>query len=206
METVTHMTGIRILGRRALELDNRRSLFMSYGNRTHGTRKASASAATHWTGGEFQTPVVKEENKEASKLEEIVDQAQDVLVQTRSVFPFTLFPTHITIDRHKLTIVYREFFQFEQTVSVPIEDIKNVQADAGPFFGTLTITSDLFINNTQKIPWLKRRDVRYIQQLVQGAMVALKEKIDISKVPSPKLCDLLIELGSGHSPTVLGTV
>lgn len=195
------MSGIRILGRHALWLDQTPGRLRLYPNRLHISRKARAAGAARWLISELRTARQSITNKEASRLEKIVKQSQDILIHTKSVFPFTLFPTHLTIDRHKLTIVYREFFRFEQTVSVPIEDIKNIQADAGPFFGSLTITSDLFINNTQVISYLKRNDVRRIQQLVQGAMVALKEKIDISKVDTKDLCRLLTDLGAGHAPT-----
>src|SRR5581483_1745664 len=105
-----------------------------------------------------QSPQAKPVSEE-KKLREAVHQSQNILVQTSTVFPFTLFPAQLTIDRHKLTIVYRKFFNVEQRVSVPIEDIKNVQADVGPFLGSLTITSDLFINNIQKVDYLRRNDV-----------------------------------------------
>lgn len=141
----------------------------------------------------------KEASPEEKKLKAMANESHTILIQARSVFPFTPFPTTITIDRHKLTIVYKRFFAVEQTVSVPLETIKNIQADFGPFLGSLIITSDLFINNTQKIDYLHRRDVRKIQKLVQGAMVAIKEHIDINKVETHKLRPLLSDLGAGHS-------
>lgn len=137
--------------------------------------------------------------EELSKLKEVAQDAQEVLVCVHSVFPFSLFPDTITLDRHKLTIVYRTFFKVEQTVSVPLADIKNIQADMGPFFGSLTVTSDHFINNTQTVNYLWRKDVKQIQELIQGAMVAKNEQIDITKVETKELHNLLTDLGRGHS-------
>lgn len=135
---------------------------------------------------------------EKNKLEEVAEESHSVLAKARTVFPFTLFPDTITIDRHKLTIVHRAFFEIEQTAAVPIENIKNVEANHGPFFGSLTVTSDHFVNNTQTLNYLRRSDAETIQKLVQGAIVAFKESIDISGIPTKKLHELLIDLGEGH--------
>ena len=142
---------------------------------------------------------ISKAKQELKKLQQVTKESQDVLFKVNSVFPMALFPDTITVDRHKLTIIYRQFFWMEQTVSVPLADIKNIQADMGPFFGSLTVTSDHFINNTQTITYLWRKDAKCIQELVQGAMMAYKEQIDITKVSTKELFKLLTELGKGHS-------
>lgn len=140
--------------------------------------------------------------KVEKQLENVVNESHVVLAKANSVFPFQLFPDTISIDRHKLTIVHREFFGVEKTVSVPIENIKNIEADIGPFLGSITITSDLFINNTQEVKYLTSGDARRFQKLVQGAVVAQREEIDLNKIGTKKLRTLLIDLGSGHHNTV----
>lgn len=85
---------------------------------------------------------------------------------------------------------------------MPIENIKNIQADTGPFFGSIVITSDHFINNTQTVNWLKRHEAEEIQCLVQGIMVAVKEQIDISKIETEELKSLLKNLGEGRTDKV----
>jgi hypothetical protein len=142
--------------------------------------------------------------KVEKQLENVVNESHVVLAKAKSVFPFQLFPDTVSIDRHKLTIIYREFWGVEKTVSVPIENIKNIEADIGPFLGSLTITSDLFINNTQEVKYLTSGDARRIQKLVQGAVVAQREEIDLNKIGTEKLRTLLIDLGSGHTNSVSG--
>lgn len=159
------------------------SMGAGYGN---GPKKAPAKAAT----------------KEEQKLRDAVHETHKTLATARSVFPFSLFPDTVTIDQHKLTIVYRRFFGIQQSVSVPIENIKNIQADTGPFFGSITITSDHFINNTQTVNWLKRYEAEEIQRLVQGIMVAVKEQIDISKIETGELKGLLKGLGEGRTDKI----
>jgi len=146
-----------------------------------------------------QSQEERSKQDETRKLHEAVKDTHRILAQARSVFPFMLFPDMITVDRQKLTIVYKQFFKSHQTVGVPLENVKNIQADLGPFFGSLTITSDQFINNTQTITHLARGDAKNIQQLVQGIVAAISEGIDLSKIEKTgELKDLLCKLGEGH--------
>jgi hypothetical protein len=142
------------------------------------------------------------DSKDAMKLQAVVRESHTILAKARSVFPFQLFPDSVNIDRHKLTIVRRQFFGIEQKVSVPLENVKNIEADLGPFFGSITVTSDLFINNTQTVHFLWRDDARKIQKLVQGAVVAQGEGIDLNKIEVIQLQKMLIDLGSGHSKSM----
>ncbi|HWB38872.1 MAG TPA: hypothetical protein VG604_01390 [Candidatus Saccharimonadales bacterium] len=135
---------------------------------------------------------------EYDKLKTVAKESQGLLAKVETIFPLTLFPDTLIIDRHKLAITYRNFFKVAQEVSVPIETIKNIQADMGPFFGSVTITSDNFINNTQTVGFLKRSDIKLVQKILQGAMVAVKENIDISKVETPQLKKQLMLLGEAH--------
>jgi hypothetical protein len=148
---------------------------------------------------EDESKTESKDNKEEKKLKEIVKESHTTLAKAKAVFPFNFFPDLITIDQHKLSIVYRQFFGIKQTVSVPIENIKNIQADLGPFFGSITVTSDHFINNTQTVNYLTRYDAERIQKLVQGIMVAVKEGVDISKVENHELGELLTDLGRGRT-------
>lgn len=137
--------------------------------------------------------------KGIEKLQDIVEKAQTILIKSSAVFPFDLFPDTITIDRKKLTVVHRHFFNAKQTACVQHSDIKNIQAVVGPLFGSLTVTSDHFINNIQTIKFLPKRDVLAIQQLVQGFIIANHEDIDMSEIENSKLVELLDTLGRGEA-------
>lgn len=152
------------------------------------------------------TPIAEETSTEEdtrkkaiSKLQGVVEKAQNVLIKSTAVFPFDLFPDSITIDRQKLTVVHRSFFNVKQTVSVQHSDIKNIQADIGPFFGSLTVTSEHFINNIQTIRFLPKEEVLSIQQLVQGFIIANNEGVEMSDIDDEKLVSLLNQLGRGEA-------
>jgi hypothetical protein len=49
---------------------------------------------------------------------------------------------------------------------------------------------------------LWRDDAKKIQKLVQGAVVAQAEGIDLNKIATRELRSLLIDLGSGHTKSM----
>lgn len=138
-------------------------------------------------------------DKGTEKLYDVAIKAHDILLSANTVFPFILFPDTITIDREKVTIVHRPFFRMAKIVSVRIHDLLNVEADVGPFFGTVHLTSRYFLNNPESINYLWRSDAAKVQRLLQGYIIAQHEKIDCSKIPKEELCILLDDLGRGSS-------
>lgn len=67
-------------------------------------------------------------------LVEAIGNSRDILVRATTVFPLTLFPDTLTIDRTKITITHRDFFKVAEVMSIGIEDVLNVTATVGPFF------------------------------------------------------------------------
>jgi hypothetical protein len=197
------MNNVRPIEKRALGWYAIRWVHVTDWYKAHLSRHRNTKNINYPTSVDLSSiPEVDKKDSEEEKLKSVVQESSNLLTKAKSMFPFTLFPNVITIDRHKLTIVYKTFFYIEQTVSVPIENIKNIQADIGPLFGSLTITSDHFINNTQQVNYLRRDDTKKIQKLIQGAMVAINENIDISKIDTKQLKNLLCELGEGHTSTL----
>ena len=129
-------------------------------------------------------------------LEKIVSRSHEVLMSANTVFPLTLFPDTITIDRTKATITRRDFFWSSDVLSIRIEDVLNVQATVGPLFGSLTIASRVMstVDHFQ-IRHLWRSDAMRLKQIVQGYVIAQHNKIDTSHLSRKKLIETLIELG-----------
>lgn len=202
-----------ILGRYAIYLGSLSETVTAYqrtlfGGRFGGGRvrttaprgSAMSSVSSKLTGKPDAEPKKPDEQEQGiGKLETVVNKAQNVLIKSKAVFPFDLFPDSITIDRQKMTVVHRSFFNVKQTVSVQHSDIKNIQADIGPFLGSLTVTSEHFINNIQVVKYLPKREVLAIQQLVQGFIVAHSENIDLTGIDDEKLVELLNRLGRGEA-------
>ena len=132
---------------------------------------------------------------EAEKLTSLTTGSRDNLFVAKTVFPFTLFADTLKIDRQKITIVHNDFFRMSQTASTEIKNIMNIQADVGPLFGSIIVTSKHFLNNTQAIKYLRRRDVATAQRLLQGFMIAQRAKIDTDNINTQQLLALLNDLG-----------
>lgn len=133
----------------------------------------------------------------SKQLLETAIQSHDILFKATTVFPFTPFPDTITIDREKVTIANRFFFQVAKITSSPINDIQNAEANIGPFFGSVRITSRFFYKNIRLLKYLWRDDALKIQQILQGYLIVHQKKIDCSTIDKDQLVILLLDLGKG---------
>jgi hypothetical protein len=138
-------------------------------------------------------------DEHTEKLYEAAKRGTDVLLKVETVFPFTLFPDTITIDREKLNIAHRDFFKVAKISGTPLADIESVDANVGPFFGSLRITSRFFVNNTRRVRFLTREDALKVQQLLQGYKLTKEKKIELRMIETKELVRMLMELGEGHT-------
>lgn len=147
--------------------------------------------------GSNQVAVINNaKQKAAEELIGVIGGSHDVLVRVRTVFPLTLFPDAITIDRTKLTITHREFFKVGESLSLNIEDILNVTAGVGPFFGTIKLSSRFFHSDQPYIvEHLWRNDALKIKRILQGYIIAKQKEVDCSALSTKELTLLLDELG-----------
>ena len=133
--------------------------------------------------------------KHTAGLVELVGGAEDNLLSVHTVFPFVLIADTLKIDRQKLTVVHNTLLGASQTASIRLKDLRNVQADIGPLFGSITLTSQHFQNNTQTIKFLKRKDIIEAQRLLQGFMIAHEAQVDTDNIEHNELKSLMNKLG-----------
>lgn len=131
------------------------------------------------------------------ELKKAVGSAHEILLSATTVFPFTLFPDIITLDREKLTISHRLFFRVAEVTSVRIEDILSVTADVGPFFGSIKISTRFFEEGKEPyaVNYLWRHDALRLKRVVQGYIISRQKGIDCSSFPTQQLTDMLDKLG-----------
>jgi hypothetical protein len=142
----------------------------------------------------------KEKREVADELVQALGSSKGVLIRATTVFPLTLFPDTIAVDRSKVTITRRNFFWSGEVASLAIEDIFNVSASVGPFFGKLTITtrfsgSDQPSDELFEVNHFWREDALRLKRIIQGYLIALKKKVDTSVLSDKELTDSLDELG-----------
>lgn len=149
-----------------------------------------------------KVPEKKEKSEQAAaeakkELKQAIRGSHEIIAQATTVFPFTLFPDTVTVDRAKLTITKRQFFSIAEIVSIRIEDILNVTANVGPFFGSLHIVSRVLTNETMEIRYLWREDALKLKRILQGYVIAIQKKIDVTSLEISELSKLLDNLGLG---------
>lgn len=135
-------------------------------------------------------------DESAQELSQTIQSSHEILVKATTVFPFTLFPDTVTLDRAKLTITHRDFFWTGEIMSIRIEDILNVAVDTGPFFGSLKIFTRFF--STEKpysVNFLYKRDALRIKRILQGYVIALQNNISCITLPTNELAEMLNDLG-----------
>jgi hypothetical protein len=143
----------------------------------------------------------EQERKETkAELHDVVSTAHQPLFKTTTVFPFTLFPDTVTIDRSKLTITHREFFGVADVISIKIEDILNVIPHVGPFFGSIDVHTRYFDpHKPYRVTYLWRGDALKIERIMQGYSIAMAKDIDCSALGNKELATMLDKLGRGAS-------
>lgn len=129
-------------------------------------------------------------------LQKIVKRSHEVLMSANTVFPITLFPDTVTVDRTKVTITRRDFFWSSDVLSIRIEDVLNVSASVGPLFGSLTVASRVMSTIDHfTIRHLWRNDAIRLKHVIQGYVIAQHNNIDTAHLNKKELLDTLIELG-----------
>jgi hypothetical protein len=155
--------------------------------------KSSEEAATDKKVG---TKKGQTEVDPTKKLEKIVKQSHDVLASANTVFPVTLFPDTVFVDRTKVTIIRRNFFWSADVMSIRIQDVLNVSASVGPLFGSLTLVSRVMstVDHFQ-INYFSRSDATHLKHIIQGYVIAQHNKLDTAHLSKEELIATLEELG-----------
>lgn len=135
-------------------------------------------------------------DKAQPSLDTIVRMSNQVLDEAKTVFPMTLFPDTITLDRTKLTVTRKTFFMTGRVISIHIEDVLNVAVGVGPLFGSLTIAiKGLTSEDHFSINYLWRSDAVRLKHIIQGYINAIHDNIDTKQLEKGDLVKILNELG-----------
>lgn len=129
-------------------------------------------------------------------LNQRIEHSSQLLASVNTVFPITLFPDTIAIDRTKVTITRRNFFWSAEVMSLRIEDILSVSAAIGPFFGSVTIASRVMStidHFTTHHFW--RSDAIALARIVQGAIIARQNQLELDDMPVDELVQTLMKIG-----------
>ncbi len=149
-------------------------------------------------------PVIQSTDPNEATREEIktiVRQSHEIMAEATTIFPLTLFPDTITLDRRKLTFTQRNFFWSSKTLSIQVEEILNITANVGPFFGSLHIAiRGLTSQDHFSVNYLWRKDAIHMKHMIQGYVIALKDHLKLENLDKEEVIETLSELGHDTNP------
>ena len=134
-----------------------------------------------------------EKNRQA--VADMVSNSNRILLRISSVFPFDFFPSTISVEETRLTIIHRQLWS-SQVHSVDIKSISNVFIYTGVFFSQLTIVSDTFAQNQIKINKLWIKDAILMRRIIEGLRLFVSKDIITSEYTVPELVSKLKELST----------
>jgi hypothetical protein len=144
-------------------------------------------------------PTKKQKTDNIQEIEEKMYQLErkstDVLFSARTVFPFDLFPDTLTISANKIDIVSSQFFFSNQTTSIPLRDIANVEIQTAPFFATLRIINIRYPMHPSIIRFLKKNDALKAKNIIDGLLVAMSQGADIAAIEPHRLLSQIETVG-----------
>ncbi len=134
-----------------------------------------------------------------AELSRAIHDSEEVMAEATTLFPFSLFPDSLTLDRTKVTITKRAFFQMAETQSFRVEDILSASCTVGPFLGSVMIISRV-MNKEQEISigpfW--RSEAEHMKRIVHGYVIAKQRGIDTSELETSELTEMLSRLGQNY--------
>lgn len=148
----------------------------------------------------FSRSQEEDARSDVDKLKHIVKQSHEVLAEVQTVFPVTLFPDKLCLDRSVITITKRTFFWSSSTISIRIEDVLNVATTLGPMFGSITIASRVMSTiDHYTVNFLWRKDAIELKSMIQGYMIAKHSGLETQHLTAEELVEHLRELGNDNA-------
>jgi hypothetical protein len=144
----------------------------------------------------IEDPTDTQKVETAEELTEAIGHSQDVLCRARTVFPFTLFPDTVTLDRSRLSVTRRDMIKTGAVFSIRIEDMLSIVASVDMFFGSIKISTRFFDEaEPYTVRFLKRADALRIKRIVEAYLIARQRGIDTNGLETSELASVLDELG-----------
>ena len=162
------------------------------------TREINLPSAEQFIGNFPRAPQAKKEHEleKADELRKVVRRSNEVLGRANTVFPVTLFPDTIIVDRTKISIIKRDFFWTSNTISFQVDDVLNVSCAVGPLFGSLTIASRVMSTVDHfTINYLWRNDAMFFKHLIQGHVIARQNKLETDGLNREEMIATLCDIG-----------
>lgn len=132
------------------------------------------------------------------KFDKLILNSQKTLFIISSVFPFDLFPDQISIEPMQVNVSKKSFFATYHVQSIPLKNVADVFLQTSLFFATLKIIDSSYIENSIKVEYLPKDKACRARRIIMGLVIAMKENIDLSRLPLQDLALKAEQLGDAR--------
>jgi hypothetical protein len=150
-------------------------------------------------GQNIQEQVRQETEKKIEEAKEkiaiLAEKRTRIIYKCKSVFPFDLFPTEISIEDHRLNIISKRFFATGELRTVSIQDIFEVAVSTDLFFAALRIGARVFTDGTIQVNFLRKSEAIRFQQILEGLRVLTQEGVDTTIMETTELIGKIEDIG-----------
>ena len=127
------------------------------------------------------------------KLQDLAREARSVIFETKTVFPFDLFPNTLTICPNRVTITDHGFL-YSNEYPIPIEVITGARLYKTLFFASLTIETFGYCK-PPALKYLKTHHARLARRYILALIECHHQNINLSHYHPAELRLLLKEIG-----------
>jgi hypothetical protein len=146
-------------------------------------------------GKELKKDELLETKKQEEKLENLTENAQKLLFKCSSIFPFDLFPDELTIEPTQVNVCKKTFFLTNRLQSVPVKNISDVIVQTVPFFASIKVVDQFFVDNSFQLDFIKKEDAERARNIIQGLIIASKEGVDVARIDRKQLIERVEKMG-----------
>ncbi|MCL4208080.1 PH domain-containing protein [Patescibacteria group bacterium] len=132
---------------------------------------------------------------ENDKLESLAADSDNIICSVKTVFPFQIFPSVLSVEKTKIIFI-RYFFLGHHAESMLINNISSVKLENAYFLSSIEIVNNIPYSPKIVIPYLPSREAREVVEIIQGLMIAYETKTDVTKITSEELVDPMKKIGS----------
>lgn len=131
-------------------------------------------------------------------LDQLAVASEDMLFETKTVFPFDLFPDTLRITKNQVEIVYWNDFFSKYIYPMPIHKVLTARVHKGLFFAELEIEIEGHEQDPTHVKYLWKDKAEEAAQIILGLKVSHVENINIKNVPAGELVNKVKQISVTH--------
>lgn len=125
---------------------------------------------------------------------ETLNQANEVLFEFETMFPFDIAPDKIVLDRFKISIIKKELLGNERITTIPLGGSMSVKVNTGP------LTSQMILTDPEqgeiKIENVSTEDAQHFRELIEGIVVGIRNGVNFLAMSKEELIKQVLNWGA----------